>query len=263
MRARGPFGPVAHLFCVLALISAPVAARAQDQGLAQNPQTQRSFTLTAAPELAESGLLGHLLPRFALKTGRRAVLSDPPAEATLAPDLADGTPAFARDGRVFRLHLSGGSAPAALFRDWLLSEAGQAAVTGFLPADGLPFTAAPVETQVQPPSFDGDAHLGKQLAEIHCSRCHSVAPGDRANIGSTASFMAMRALPDWDQRFLVFYALNPHPAFLRITDVSPPFDPARPPSLVPIELSLTEAEAIQAYAASLDPADLGAEIEAR
>lgn len=227
-------------------------------GLAETDQ--RQFTLSVAPDLEESGLMQHLLPRFALKTGRKAELALPPAEAEIADD---GTAVFARGGKTFRLRLNGENAAALLFQDWLLSTAGQAAVTGFVPASGEPFMRAPADGAATKIEIHGDAANGLEVARAHCTRCHSVTPEDRTNIGSTPSFMALRALPDWDARFSAFYALNPHPSFLRVTGISPPFDASRPPSLVPIEISQDEVEAILAYAASLIPADLGAEVEAR
>lgn len=242
-------------FCYLCLAASFLFA-----GIATAETDSRQFTLYVAPELADSGVMGHVLPRFALKTGRKAQLAKQPAEAELADE---GIAVFARGGKTYRLRLGGDNAAAILFQDWLLSTAGQAAVTGFVPASGEAFVSAPSEAKIAATEISGDAAKGLATAQTHCTRCHTVAPGDRANIGSTPSFMALRALPDWDVRFSAFYTLNPHPSFLRVTGISPPFDASRPPSLVPIELSQAEAEAILAYAATILPADLGAEVEAR
>jgi len=78
-----------------------------------------------------------------------------------------------------------------------------------------------------------------------------------SGIGSTPSFAVLRSLPDWDSRFAAFFALNPHPAFTIIPDVTPAFTAQRPSPIVPITLSLDELEAILAYAASIAAADLG------
>ena len=67
----------------------------------------------------------------------------------------------------------------------------------------------------------GNAEHGRKLAETHCARCH-VLPGEHnMGIGSTPSFKIMVAskLPDWRQRFESFYALRPHPNFVRIREL--------------------------------------------
>lgn len=68
----------------------------------------------------------------------------------------------------------------------------------------------------------------------------------------------LRSLPDWEERFAAFYALNPHPSFTIIEDVTPPFPADRPPPLVPIRLTLDEVEAVLAYVTAMDAAELGA-----
>jgi hypothetical protein len=77
-------------------------------------------------------------------------------------------------------------------------------------------------------------------------------------IGSTPSFFALRSLSDWEARFAAFFALNPHPSFTQVTGVTEPFAEDRPPPIVPITLSLEDLEAILAYVAALEAADLGA-----
>ena len=63
---------------------------------------ERRFTLAADPDLAASGLLDYLVPRFSLKTGIKITPVDPAegaaADALLGPRTAVGTgrPAFAR-----------------------------------------------------------------------------------------------------------------------------------------------------------------------
>ena len=73
----------------------------------------------------------------------------------------------------------------------------------------------------------------------------------------------MRAFPDWVDRFMGFYALNPHPAFTQIEGVSPPFDEARPSPIVPMEMTLDEVDAVLAYVAAMEAADLGAPLDFR
>jgi hypothetical protein len=77
-------------------------------------------------------------------------------------------------------------------------------------------------------------------------------------IGSTPSFSVLRSLPDWSDRFSVFYVLNPHPSFTVIDGVTPPFATNRPPPIAPVVLTLDDLEDVLAYVAGLKPADLGA-----
>lgn len=223
----------------------------------------REFTLSVAPELDESGLIAHLLPRFALKTQRRAAIGNDGADATLGPG-AGGTAVFARNGTVYRLRLHGANDAAKRFADWLGSEAGRQTVAAFAPTSGSAFLPAAQGAGAAETDFEGDPVLGRQVAEAHCGRCHRIAPDLRdMTLGSTPSFAAVRALPDWSERLGAFYALNPHPAFMLVEGVSPPFDPARPPPIVPVTLGLDEVAAVQAYVATLPAADLGAEVESR
>jgi mono/diheme cytochrome c family protein len=236
----------------LALILAGLAARAEEA---------RQFRLSVPPELAESGLMDYLLPRFALKTGRRVELGGEGADAVLGADGA-GVSVMARGETVYALRLAGENDAARRFADWLSSEIGQRAISAFRPEKGEPFAPAAKAELRAAPVIEGDAALGREVAERHCARCHRTHDGDKSSgIGSTPSFPALRALPDWADRFRAFYVLNPHPAFLRVEGISPPFDEGRPPPIIPVELTLQEAEALLAYAASVAPADLGAEIE--
>lgn len=232
-------------------------------GTALAQQDAREFDMQITPELAETGLLDYILPRFALKNARRArvVNADTNADAVIGPMRDGARPVFARQGVTYGVTLRGDNGAAAAFVDWILTEAGQRSVADFVPDDGVPF--GPVEIVIAPAeiNFDGDVDAGAQLAAHHCGRCHRVSPQGRGiGIGSTPSFMALRALPDWGDRFTRFYALNPHPAFMLIAEVSLPFDPQRPPAIVPVLLTLDEVAAIQAYAATIPPADLGAPI---
>ncbi|WP_347313444.1 hypothetical protein [Defluviimonas sp. SAOS-178_SWC] len=221
----------------------------------------REFGLSAAPEIVASGLLDYILPRFALKTARRVQLADSGADARLGPDDGTGQPVMARGGVTYAVTLDSGNPAAKVFADWLGSEIGQTAIRAFQPENGPPFESAAVEAAAPQVTITGNAELGRKVAEIHCARCHRVSADSRGiGIGSTPSFPAMKALPDWAERFGRFYALNPHPAFLRVDGLSPPFDPMLPPPIVPVTLSLDEVEAVQAYAAGLTAADLGGEI---
>lgn len=221
----------------------------------------REFGLSAAPEIVASGLLDYILPRFSLKTGRRAHLVESGADARLGPEGGSGQAVMARAGVTYALTLDTDNPAARRFADWLGFDIGQTAIRAYRPEDGPAFESVAAKPEVAAVTFSGDAVLGRKVAETHCARCHRVAPGATGiGIGSTASFPAMKALPDWAERFGAFYTLNPHPAFLRVEGISPPFDPARPPPIVPVTLTMEEVEAMQAYVAGLKAADLGGEI---
>ncbi len=235
---------------------------------------ERRFTLAADPELAASGLLKHVLPRFSLKTGITVAPAGPAgsaaADAVLGPPTAAGTgrPAFARGGTLYlcRAVAAGGeserAAHARRFCDWIVSDVGQRTIESFAP-DGAPLytsaAAAPAERDAPAPA--GDALAGERLAFALCGRCHVVGPRNRMKgLGSTPSFGMLRTLDDWRVRFAGFYLLNPHPSFTQIDGVTDPFDDSRPPPIAPLRLTLDDLEAIRAFAATVAPADLGAEI---
>ena len=239
---------------------------------------ERRFTLAADPDLAASGLLKYLVPRFSLKTGIKVTPVDAAegaaADALLGPRTAVGTgrPAFARDDTLYLCRAapadgedgeSERAARARRFCDWIVSDIGQRAVESFAP-DGarLYVAAAAAPTVRDDPAVVGDPLAGKRLALALCGRCHVVGPENRMNgLGSTPSFAMLRTLSDWRDRFTGFYLLNPHPAFTQVADATDPFDASRPPPIVPLRLTLDDLEAILAFVAGVDPADLGAEIE--
>jgi mono/diheme cytochrome c family protein len=225
----------------------------------------RQFVLLADPVLVESGLMQHLVPRFSMKTGTRIALgeADGAPDASLTTDAPDGAhPVIASGDTVWFLALRGDNAHAARFGDWLRSEIGQRTITAFAP-DG-PARFGPPPDRVAPeaaPRADRDVSAGVSLSLVHCGRCHVIGPENRHNgIGSTPSFAVLRALANWQERFESFYALNPHPAFTQIDDVTAPFDPARPSPIHPVRMTLDELDEIMAFVTRIDPADLGAPI---
>jgi len=222
----------------------------------------RGFLLNVPTDLADVGLLDHILPRFALKTGRRAEVVSGAADVVI---VAGGdAPAFARGDKVWSVEVSTNSDAGARFKVWLRSDIGLNTVASFQPVVGERFHAFAQPVVKTETVFDGDATRGLAVAQAHCARCHRVTEGGTAiGIGSTPSFMALRALPDWAARFGAFYVLNPHPSFMKVDGISPEFDPMRPPSLVPVLLTQDEVEAVQAYVSRLAPADLGAAVVAK
>lgn len=235
----------ALLLCLtLLLSSSPVAA-------------QDNLGLAAPVAVVDSGLLKHILPRFSLKTSIR-VIPDTSGTMTLAP-APPGVPVFQGDGVTYHLRIADDPRQQR-FRDWLLSEVGKTTIDGFQRNGVHPFAArfAVVET-AETPVIVGNTTRGAELSLVHCGRCHVVGPENRMNgLGSTPSFAALRGLPDWIERFEQFFVRNPHGAFTQIIDVTPPFDPERPPPIVPVEMTIDDIDAIIAHVARTRAADLGA-----
>ena len=220
--------------------------------------------LSAPPEMAESGFLTHILPRFRFKTRIAVDL----VGADDAPDMAltagpDGAPVFAGpDGAAIRLETLSPDPRVKRFADWLRSTPGMAAVNGF-PVGGPPMYVAGVaapKAEVEE-VISGDVALGARLALMHCGRCHVVDKRNRmGGIGSTPSFSALRGLDGWADLFRAYWAENPHPSFTQVAGVTEPFDPARPAFVAPVLITLEEIDAIVAFVATIAPRDLGAPV---
>ena len=234
--------------------------------------------VSAAPELIDSGLIAWLTPRFRFKT-RVTIDAAPHASSDAAdPDLlilpaadapetsAPRTPIASRDGAQYvAIALRDGEQGrnAKKLVSWLVSSAGARAIQKFEPETGAPFgppgDAAPIQTAA---AVSPEINQGEKLALQHCGRCHVISDKNKyGGIGSTPSFGALRTIPNWRAKFDAFWTLNPHPSFTQIEGVTEPFPPERPPHIAPIELSLEEAAAIAAFAASMAPKDLGGEVK--
>ncbi|MEO0992005.1 MAG: hypothetical protein AAFX00_13795 [Pseudomonadota bacterium] len=218
----------------------------------------RLVRLHAPAELIETGVLRHMLPRFSLKTQVRVELVDVAAADLVLGDT--GQPVFAGLGRTWKVENRSPEHPGTKrLYAWLFSDVGQRTVASFAPDGTAPFgppgEAEEVAVEV---ALDGDAEWGHKVSREKCTRCHAVDEATRGwGIGSTPSFGVLRSLPDWEQRFAAFFVLNPHPAFTQITDLTDPFPINRPSPIVPIELNLDELEALLAYVAAMEAADLG------
>jgi len=217
-----------------------------------------------APEaLAETGVLSYILPRFSLKTQVRVEkVSDPAVADVLLGNT--GSALFEGAGQVWKLEVISPDHPGTeKLAKWLQSEIGQRAVAGYAPEGQALFTPAePGEVEVVEVSISGDAELGHELAYAKCVRCHAVDEATRGSgIGSTPSFGVLRTMSDWEVRFTTFYTLKPHAAFTQITGVTDPFPPELPSPIVPIEMSPNELQAMLAYIAVMQPADLGKPLE--
>ena len=216
----------------------------------------------APPALEDAGLVQHILPRFALKYGLRATLAE---EAEAEVHFGDvGTPVFVGLGQVWHLSHQG-TETAQKFEAWLRSDIGRRTVDGFAPEGDAPFTSQiAVKAPPRVATFDGDPVAGERLSLELCGRCHVINDSNRMKgMGATPSFGVLRTFADWENRFSTFYVLNPHPSFTQIDDVTPAFDPAHPPPIVPVRMALEDLDAILAYVATIAPADLGAPIQSQ
>lgn len=218
----------------------------------------------AVPDALEtSGFAKFLVPRFSLKTSIRI-------ERVTVGD--DAQMRFGSDGDVVFIGLgetwgfvSDGDPRAERFFKWLKSDVGKRTIESFTSPNGDTFTTeievAVVDSEA---SYDGNATLGEELSLEMCGRCHVINDKNRMDgVGSTPSFAVLRGLSNWDTRFATFHELNPHPSFTQIEDVTEPFDPTLPPPIVPLNMTLDDLDAILAYVAGIQAADLGAPIQSQ
>lgn len=227
-------------------------------------KASEGLRLSAPQSLVESGLLQYVLPRFSLKTGVRVEVVPEDAQADLMLTSQDaGNAVFKGPNTLWNLMVLNDNEAARRLNAWLGGDIGKRTITSFLVDGRAPFSLPDTaQEKVVSVSFDGDAVLGKRLSDKLCGRCHVVDAAERMNdIGSTPSFFVLRAMRNWDQRFQTFFALNPHPAFTQIADVTPPFPIDRPSPIIPVEMTLDDLEAILAYVSTIEPADLGAPLQ--
>lgn len=218
----------------------------------------RLVRLALPDALAQSGLAEYMLPRFSLKTQVRVQVVAP-GEAADAVIGTQGVAVFT--GFDQQWHLQTGDHPGAQrFADWLTSDVGLRTITSYR-KNGVQLFDIPIETAVVTAAvpISRDALRGATLSEQMCARCHAVNADGHANaVASTPSFAVLRSLPDWQDRFEQFYVRKPHPAFTQVAEVTPEFIKERPPTIVPLEMTLDDLDAILAYAAAMTPAQLGA-----
>ena len=248
-----PFRMTRLIFLIYVCLSFAPIARADD----------RLVRLSAPTDLVESGFLKHLLPRFSLKTQVRVqfVAAGGPHDIAFG---SSGTAVFVGPQITWHMNIVAPQhSGTRRFVNWLNSDVGQRTITSYAP-DGIQMFDLPREAETTTVSldFDGDAAAGELVSRQMCGRCHVVSSDSTMNaIGSTPSFFVLRTLDNWADRFQTFYALNPHPSFTQVKDVTAPFAADRPPPIVPVEMTLDQLEAILAYVARLEPADLGAPLQ--
>jgi hypothetical protein len=225
----------------------------------------KAFRLSVPDTLMDSPFLKHLLPRFGLKTGVKIEL----VREGIGADAhfgSDGIAVFAQGEIIWHLNVDDTEDPDAVkFRDWLTSDIGRNTIESYDPQSGPVFTskfAANVEEVVV--VLTGDAKLGETISYDQCGRCHVIGERNRMNgMASAPSFALMRTFDDWQDRFQAFFTLKPHPAFTQITGITAPFDEGSPSPIVPIEITLGDIDAIMAFVASVEPADLGAPLQSQ
>lgn len=243
-----------RLFCLL-LGLATIAGMA----------TAQEMRLAAPAEMAESGFLKHILPRFKLKHRILVVPVGPEETADLALVSGDkGKRVFARDGgEIYRLVVLTPGAGAETFSDWMRSRPGKSAIESF-PRGGPPMfiTQLPEVVIDETPEITGDVALGARLALVHCGRCHVVDKRNRmGGIGSTPSFAALRARGNWYDLFQAYWAENPHPSFTEVIGVTEPFGEDNVSHIAPVQITLDEIDAIVAFVETLTPLNLGRPVQ--
>ena len=239
------------------------------------PTLAQAKMIVLGTELSnEAGsFLKHLLPRFTLKTQIRFTLvppDDPTAEILLITDDGNGgTDVFMKGpdgaGGTFVLRAQSATDFTRRFTEWLTSDVGLNTIAAYKPEGAqMYFEVGEIVEVIEEIEMEGDAVLGEKLAFQHCGRCHVINDRNKfGGIGSSPSFGALRTLDDWQAKFSAFWTLNPHPSFTQVEGMTEPFDPQRPPIIAPLELTLEDVEAIAAYAATIPPKDLGAQISPR
>ncbi len=101
-----------------------------------------------------------------------------------------------------------------------------------------------------------DLDQGQALARLHCTRCHVVGDMNKyGGIGSTPSFGAIKTMPDWKERFDIFFALPPHPAVVRVEGISEKRPENLPAFTKQITLTIDELENLLGFINTLPKAN--------
>ena len=110
-----------------------------------------------------------------------------------------------------------------------------------------------VKVPFQYASANDIVEKGREVVRQHCTRCHVVPDmNPYGGIGSTPSFAALKWLPDWEQRFEVFYTLPPHPALVSIQGVSEERSLSLPVFVAEIELQIDDVDAILSFVRTVE-----------
>ena len=265
--------PVVAALLAMLLVMLPLSA----------PVQANTLNLGVSEDLEASGLARHLAPRYGLRANTRVTVIAADAagleaglhageidvviasDAVLAALQADGVvrrraAAFRTDeedarGYAVSRPVDGPNEDrAAAFQDWLTGTVGRSAIEVFEGEVAYVPGALVVERAAADLVPDGDVEAGADLALSHCGRCHRIDARNRfGGMSNTPSFAVLRAQDVWLDKFITFWALNPHPSFTQIDGLTQPFDPERPPSIHPLYLTMDEVDAIVAFAATIEP----------
>lgn len=221
----------------------------------------KEITLASDPELEASGLWSYVLPRFKLKTGIKVHVTygtdDTRGDMKLSQEGATLVMVH-EDGMEFRATLNRPSPHGERFLEWLTSEVGQRTISAFEQDGRQLFFPPVVKVTEESALFEGNVAIGEDTSIAKCGRCHVISERNKfGGIDSTPSFGALKTLEDWQARFQIFWTLNPHPSFTQIEGVTEPFDPAYPPHIYPIYLTVEEVRDIGAYMQTITPKELG------
>lgn len=237
------------LVVLMLVLGAPATAQDSD------------ITLVSDVTLEESGFWSYVLPRFKLKTRIAVGLEYGDTGGDVLVSQGDN-PFMEGQGARYSVTVINPSAQAEKLVDWLTSEVGGRTITAFK-IDGMQVFSLVTEIEVvEVVVLTGNTNVGEEVAYRKCGRCHVIGERNKyGGIDSTPSFGALRSFPDWQVKFGTFWTLNPHPSFTQVEDITPPFDPARPPSIYPIYLTVDEVADIGAYVQGMTPKDLGPKLE--
>ena len=147
------------------------------------------------------------------------------------------------------------------FETWLLRGPGADVIEDFS-FDGVPlFVKMPeVVQEIEEIQLSGNVRKGKELARVHCKRCHVVDDNAYSGIGSTPSFHAMKSRASWFERFSAFWTVNPHVSIISVEDLFEAGSDNSPVPIVPVNLRLEDIDDILAYVNSIEAKDLGSPI---
>lgn len=224
---------------------------------------EKALTLVSDPVLMERGLWKYVLPRFKLKTRIKVnVVSGQGISGDVRVFSGGDAPFIEGGGAEYSVVQLSSNADADKFMEWLASDIGLRTISAFEIEDQQVFFPMQEEVVVVDAPLIGNTSKGEVVALSKCGRCHVVSEQNKyGGIDSTPSFAALRSLSDWQEKFGTFWTLRPHPSFTQIEDMTPPFDPAHPPIIYPIYLTLDEVSDIGAYLQTIEPKDLGPPLE--
>jgi len=100
----------------------------------------------------------------------------------------------------------------------------------------------------------GNAVRGREISQLHCTRCHVVGDyNPNGGISSTPSFqLLVKRRPDYKERFNTFYARRPHLSFVTMEGFERHMAHL-PTNVAPITLKFKDIADILAFIEELKP----------